>query len=592
MELMYVWVDSHKNLKHLDVNLSNDFHFQYDYEKGELEVVRKLNYGLFKMPAISSLTAIVGQNGVGKSTIIEIIQKLIYGFGEINSRLIFIFGNEEDAFLYRYNGNYEEKLLLNKVSGRNFFQNNLKVENYVHTKKRVKRGNSFNTVSFKGLEKYFDCFLFSNVVDGSTVFLRKNNLSSNRGFRVVGRNHELSPVNEVINSIKCMYDLGQEFGLDKELSFPEYLDLDFNKSYRVLHSSISKKRKIDLRKVKSIIQSKLNYYYRYERFDSLLEVNVITSILCYFVEHSKRRNSRYFQFKTERPEEISYFAEEILEIYTSEEPFKLKDELLKLIAKYSGLAKEYGLMNASDELNEIALFLQEFTKMSTDFTFRTDEEFSDFDPSFMSLKIDGLVNMFLLHVKKQVPFIYSYMNISWRGRSSGEIALLSFYSRFYNLKSKIESINKPILILIDEADLYLHPKWQREYLSNITTFLNKIFPDNRFQIILTTHSPFIISDVSKENIMLLYKDGWRSQLSDKETNFNPFGANYYTILAQSFFLKEGMLGKLATEKISEVFKKLKRGDINEADRKIVKMIGDKNLRRILESKIEKHDSNL
>jgi predicted ATP-binding protein involved in virulence len=45
------------------------------------------------------------------------------------------------------------------------------------------------------------------------------------------------------------------------------------------------------------------------------------------------------------------------------------------------------------------------------------------------------------------------------------------------------------LLLIDEAENHLHPKWQKVFLNNI----QKLFP--KLQIIVATHSPFIVSSV-------------------------------------------------------------------------------------------------
>ncbi len=56
------------------------------------------------------------------------------------------------------------------------------------------------------------------------------------------------------------------------------------------------------------------------------------------------------------------------------------------------------------------------------------------------------------------------------------------------------------IILIDEIDAHLHPKWQR----NLVPKLVETFPNCQFFI--TTHSPQIISDVRSENIYLLKQD--------------------------------------------------------------------------------------
>ena len=59
---------------------------------------------------------------------------------------------------------------------------------------------------------------------------------------------------------------------------------------------------------------------------------------------------------------------------------------------------------------------------------------------------------------------------------------------------------KNSIILIDEPELSLHPKWQ----SKIIDVYKKIGENN--QLIIATHSPHILGSVSKENIILLNKD--------------------------------------------------------------------------------------
>jgi predicted ATP-binding protein involved in virulence len=56
------------------------------------------------------------------------------------------------------------------------------------------------------------------------------------------------------------------------------------------------------------------------------------------------------------------------------------------------------------------------------------------------------------------------------------------------------------IILIDEIDAHLHPKWQRDLVPKLV----ETFPNCQFFI--TTHSPQIISDVRSENIYLLKQD--------------------------------------------------------------------------------------
>lgn len=57
------------------------------------------------------------------------------------------------------------------------------------------------------------------------------------------------------------------------------------------------------------------------------------------------------------------------------------------------------------------------------------------------------------------------------------------------------------LVLIDEIDLHLHPKWQRQIVTN----LSRAFPFCQF--IATTHSPQVIGEVEHERIQIITADG-------------------------------------------------------------------------------------
>ncbi len=57
--------------------------------------------------------------------------------------------------------------------------------------------------------------------------------------------------------------------------------------------------------------------------------------------------------------------------------------------------------------------------------------------------------------------------------------------------------NSPGIVLIDELDLHLHPKWQRHIVGD----LKRIFPNCQF--IVTTHSPFIIQSLESGELLKL-----------------------------------------------------------------------------------------
>lgn len=78
------------------------------------------------------------------------------------------------------------------------------------------------------------------------------------------------------------------------------------------------------------------------------------------------------------------------------------------------------------------------------------------------------------------------------------ISLLGQMYSVYELNDlKLEEmLLTPGVLLIDEAENHLHPKWQKTFLNSILD----IFPN--LQIIITTHSPFIVSSVENSKVFV------------------------------------------------------------------------------------------
>jgi hypothetical protein len=60
---------------------------------------------------------------------------------------------------------------------------------------------------------------------------------------------------------------------------------------------------------------------------------------------------------------------------------------------------------------------------------------------------------------------------------------------------------EPAVALIDEIDLHLHPKWQRDLIAR----LEKLFPQTQF--IVTAHSPLVVQAAPDANIAVLRREG-------------------------------------------------------------------------------------
>jgi predicted ATP-binding protein involved in virulence len=63
------------------------------------------------------------------------------------------------------------------------------------------------------------------------------------------------------------------------------------------------------------------------------------------------------------------------------------------------------------------------------------------------------------------------------------------------------------IVLIDEVELHLHPRWQREVLPRLT----QVFPN--LQFIVTTHSPQVVGEVARESSWKVHRGGETEPLS-------------------------------------------------------------------------------
>ena len=72
------------------------------------------------------------------------------------------------------------------------------------------------------------------------------------------------------------------------------------------------------------------------------------------------------------------------------------------------------------------------------------------------------------------------------------------YSEYYDFPNDLAAL--PGIVIIDEIDAHLHPSWQRRFIPALTDH----FPN--LQIFCSTHSPLMLSGLSKGQVQLLRRD--------------------------------------------------------------------------------------
>jgi len=102
-----------------------------------------------------------------------------------------------------------------------------------------------------------------------------------------------------------------------------------------------------------------------------------------------------------------------------------------------------------------------------------------------------------------------------REASSGMSALVM---QFVKIREAVKNIHfskrhgVSLVLMIDEGDVFLHLEWQQKYISLLNEFISEIRSDfsqtfYSIQVILTSHSPVLMSDFPRDCIHRLYEPG-------------------------------------------------------------------------------------
>jgi len=502
VELIYLWVEGYKNINRQGFNFSPRFYCHYDGETltidDNVDKDGKKQYIENFFGDKINVTAIVGKNGSGKSNLLDL---LFYPNIVGNN-----FNKKKDYFFIYI----EYKTQLHAVNCR------LNGKKYIHLDKAYK---SFKVEKDKEQNNKIKSIYFNN-------FYKKLPINY----------HHL---NSLTQNVEYKYDISLLGKLKKNESENIYAKLEtqissyylnnIKNSILLLKNNILKLPK-DFSKPESIF---LNYIYidkNFEEFNHFtikendLEEHLIRVCLYLFYKYGFSSDEDSYYKKKKEEYKIEKFQKE------SKNYKDVFDSLKKDISKdlENTTPKYFGgdISNIINFFNDISNLFDIFKKYKYSF-----EEFPD-----------NFIETYLRIIKETQEFI----NFNWHPHlSTGEETLLFQFANFYSVLKEDRS---NFFIFIDEGENTLHPNWQKKYISYLVQFFRDNFPKIEFHIVLTSHSPFIVSDLPKDNILFM-KEG----KEDKGVHKQTFGANIHTLLSDSFFMEDdGLMGEFAKNKIQEI----------------------------------------
>lgn len=564
MKLVAMWVEDFMKIKNSGFNFGSKliFNFNFDEKKRNLIISAEPTadyFDLFSGSGIVNVTGIIGTNGSGKTTLLKILNTL-YAQKPLENSIIAIFENEETS-IYEI---YDYKTINNFFGNKNGIQISLQ-EKGLFSGEMQKSGQieiKTNKAPFENIDLIFYSNLYSDQndnylltdnhlnrsVDYQTIksltphklreYLRVFNLKKERRTFFIEESYNPLSIyhyDKLRRLVTFLADVDPELAMffHDDIPFPDAITIWPNESIPENTFKVFGKYEVDFRKIEPLYEFCVTNNYVAENPKQQLKNAIIYSLFFFafyndFFKKSERNGTL---------EDIKKFLDELpLDnfVYENINKFMQSQESSRKNSEINTVKNNLSRLDSLLENIVVTESTGAFGKGGYDLAIN--KSLWRFLSSLLSITDhnDEAVIMYTLN-----PF------------SAGEGAILGQFSEFFQA---IKHINKKnVLVTIDEGELYMHPEWQRKYINALFNFFSYFATEKNinFQIIVTSHSPFLVSDIPKYNLIYLdkNKNGTTRVLASADQK-PTMGGNIFELFQNGFYMKE-FIGEFAFNMINE-----------------------------------------
>ncbi|WP_346876831.1 AAA family ATPase [Clostridium sp. UBA5712] len=681
MELIYLYIEKYNNiLKNQEINFSPNFHVKIMNKK--LIIENKVSYMNELYPNnIKNITMLLGKNGSGKSTILDILgmnrhdrcNESIKRKGKSRSEIV-----DSYFILYHIRGDYFGIEVMDNIGSEDkitkLFKNNLtnfnfdKINNPFYKVPMgliVKKENS----NFQVVEHFFRQYSplgyrigeeigvnyisnsYSKRLDIRNSYIGKDEENYEYDDYLCKRRYYLSASKEMqykfinyLNSCNDLYFCGASAAIKITTNF-EY-SLLYEKNNKDMENWIKYLEKtlyMDKADRRNIIKlsndNSIDDKAKLENSKKIYKESFILDTLSSYIIHqfvngicnmidsnpTKKRNSKGINIDLSNYKHVEFLNNLKKREYIQSNSKSLFGALLNKTREYENLIKvinyykEDITLKNYDKLMFTSRYL--YSRMESEIALGSESRYQiaieDFinalnllkDQYFHKRNISISCNSEIDEEVMNVFRIYdNYLNTKYSdigmrfqieisNLSEGENNFLDLLSKIFDIITKSKK-NKLLILLLDEPDKSLHPEWSRRFIKFLCDEISP-YKNQNIQIVLSTHSPFMATDVMSEHIYCLEnmksiegsKINIYSMNKKNDRIHNTFAANIYEILKDSFIL-EKTVGEFSYNKIVQLIKGFNK-DENDIgyERFLINSIGELPLRKKLEDMYRKKREN-
>ena len=467
-------------------NFSDEYKVNFDFETNELKIDKNPDYiENFYGESIYNISPIVGINGVGKSTILNLIG--YYHRAEDQNKDI-------NQFFYVYldtNGKFYlrgEKYDLNSITIEDLATDQVDISGYCDAQKRDKL-----------------------------------NYIMNEDRRPSGRFGRVSLLDVHLAESSKWYMLNGIFEAYEELYFRGLVSSSYKFSFGVNKYDIPDKYLND---------------WEQRKFFSCLILKIIVKIC---------KDFKYCL----RDEEIEiYFIDgDYLTLFdkikkeTEEEKKDFLNLLVDFLNNFEQIIKNYDIKEYSDS-TETRIVEIGYGEKNFDNRIEFEKLYLDYE----KLEKNALDLKY-----------YSFRAIDefYYNMSTGETNILKVMS--YVKWLQMNSSQGTCQLVVDELESGMHLEWSRSLINFLVNYINEInkVGGMNFQLIFTTHSPYMLSDIKPGNVIMIEKNQ-ETGYSEGKVLQNTFAKNIQEIMKEN--LIDNIYGDFALAKINSMIERLNRED--------------------------------
>ena len=488
-------------------NFSDEYKVSFDFETNELKIDKNPDYiENFYGESIYNISPIVGINGTGKTTVLNIISDYSPDKFEQDpdNQYFFLFelGKQEDRVRF------------------NVFCKNLYVDG--------NQNNSFNYI----LENYYEPrkILYVNLQNKGGGSIGYRTTLNQEGLAMFIHSYLWLSDRKIISSVlSCSLEI-EYYGLkDYSDSIPRGINAIGFLIYKSIHNIFDEEDKFIKKCLSEPLLAECKKYlkedvsdYEDSGFNLLLDI-----------------------VKELNPNEVK------------EEENKLKDETRKVKKDY--VESIIDIVNIFREIRENgSLIDNKSSSILLKYSNTNRRLFEDLNNGLVQYtKSKELMRNLCYDLNKSFNNYALLKETPDYHMSTGEGNLIEIFSQLYSYLLKHEKSGEDIILLVDELETGMHLEWSRRLIKILIDNLSGILEDEgkgrKIQLIFTTHSPYMLSDIKPGNVIMLEKNQ-ETGYSEGKVLQNTFAKNIQEIMKEN--LIDNIYGDFALAKINSMIDRL------------------------------------